>query len=84
MDYDGDGLSSIEGDCDDSDPSVGTSDIDGDGVDADCEGDCDDSDPWIFTSRPELIDDEIDQDCDGADLKTGIEVGYHMGCVNVS
>ena len=43
-----------EGDCDDSDPSVQVTNIDGDGVDADCEGDCDDSDPWIFKSRPRI------------------------------
>ena len=80
-DNDGDGVSGIEGDCDDSDPSVGTNDSDGDGVDADCEDDCDDSEPWVFPSRPELVDDGIDQDCDGSDLETGFEIGYHMGCV---
>ena len=31
-----------------------------------CEGDCDDDDPTVRPWSPELCDDAIDNDCDGA------------------
>jgi len=41
-------------------------DDDGDGL-AESEGDCDDTDASIYPGAPEVIDDGIDQDCDGDD-----------------
>ena len=45
-------------------------DVDGDGFDPIAAGgtDCDDTDPFVFPGFPEIPDDGIDQDCDGADL----------------
>ena len=43
-------------------------DADGDG--AECDLDCDDSDPAAFPGAPEISNDGIDQDCNGADTVT--------------
>ncbi len=45
-------------------------DADGDGYDDMGYGgtDCDDGDPGVYPGAPELCDDGVDQDCDGADL----------------
>ena len=44
-------------------------DADGDGVTVE-EGDCDDSDGAIYPGASEVLDDDIDQDCDGHDAIT--------------
>ncbi|MFT5458748.1 MAG: hypothetical protein ACI9K2_005256, partial [Myxococcota bacterium] len=66
-DADGDGttapastLVSLDTDC--SDPGEGSA--------SDPTGDCDDSDPLTYPGAPEVADDGVDQDCDGADLKS--------------
>ncbi len=47
----------------------GHTDIDGDGYDSDEAGgdDCNDSDPNVNPGVEEILDDGIDQDCDGVD-----------------
>jgi hypothetical protein len=61
---------------DDCDPATGLDgedqDADGDGVLA-CAGDCDDSDPESWPGAPEDCDDEVDQDCDGAEAAEEID-----------
>ena len=52
-DFDQDGLTSEEGDCDDTDPEVGAIDGDGDGFSR-CNVDCDDNDPNAFPGAAEL------------------------------
>ena len=69
-DADADGWTSCGGDCDDLDPSVGADDLDGDGYTS-CEGDFDDGDSSIYPGAFDIIDDGIDQDCDGFDA-TGL------------
>jgi hypothetical protein len=65
IDSDGDGVG--EGD----DPSEGAT-IEPDGRcpsgRADVGGDCDDADPASFPGAPEVCDDGVDNDCNGADL----------------
>ncbi len=46
-------------------------DLDGDGQTV-SEGDCNDLDATIYTGAPEVCDDGIDQDCDGADEECGV------------
>ena len=73
----------IDQDCNGADSVACFVDLDGDGVgsgglvaaDGDCDdvgeasvaGDCDDGDPAAFPGAPELVDDGVDQDCNGAD-----------------
>jgi hypothetical protein len=44
-------------------------DADGDGHSSDV--DCDDGDPSVYPGAPEVVNDGIDQDCDGSDLVVG-------------
>ena len=56
----------LDNDCDELVPDVETDD-DGDG-DSECgDGDCDDEDATVFVGAEEVCEDDIDQDCDGAD-----------------
>ena len=50
----------------DTDTQNPITDADNDGQTKD-EGDCDDNDPNIYYGAPEILDDGIDQDCDGVD-----------------
>ena len=75
-DYDCTAFDGDEGDCGDRD-SDGYSTAD---------GDCDDTDSAVYPGAAEVIDDGIDQDCDGHDLVTcSGDVGYrdaeHCGIV---
>jgi len=62
----------IDQDCDGSDleclPDPADVDDDGDGF-TENEGDCNDADVTIYPGAIEICDDDIDQDCDGADLE---------------
>ncbi len=55
-----------------------TTDVDGDGFEAD---DCDDMDPSVYPSAPEVCGDGIDQNCDGFDAPcmVGGDGGMHAG-----
>lgn len=75
QDRDGDGVSLLEGDCDDQDPGIGApvvgcEDRDRDGWTT-AQGDCDDLDPERSPVRPEICGDGIDQDCDTDDPECG-------------
>ncbi len=60
-------------DCDNTTDLDSTDrDLDGDGV-LDCAGDCDDSDPEAWPGAVENCDDEIDQDCDGAEASGQVD-----------
>ena len=63
FDADTDGVSTCDGDCDDSDPNV-QGDLDGDGYSG-CIDDCDDSDPAIYPEAIETYYDGVDSDCAG-------------------
>ena len=66
-DYDGDGYTACDGDCDEGDAAMSPADYDGDGYSS-CDGDCDDSNPML---SPADIDGDgystCDGDCDDAD-----------------
>lgn len=67
IDYDQDGVTAQEGDCDDTDPDIGIIDNDGDGY-SQCNVDCDDTDPLTFPGAAELESDTLcmrDADEDG-------------------
>jgi len=82
-DLDDDGVSYLDGDCDESDAEIhpGATEVWYDGVDQDCDGndddrdldgspveeDCDDGDPRSFPGAPETWYDGVDEDCDGDD-----------------
>ena len=55
-------------------PSSGITDEDGDGVFPDA--DCDDADATVFSGAVEVPDDGIDQDCDGVDLETVVDLDF--------
>jgi hypothetical protein len=61
-DADGDGQTSCEGDCADSDPLVNGFDPDGDGVSS-CDGDCWEGNPAVFPGNSEACD-GLDNNCD--------------------
>ena len=63
------------GDCDDSNPLNSHFDLDEDGYSS-CSGDGDD-DFWTSVLSVELIQDSIDQNCDGVDF--GQERSIHVG-----
>ncbi len=64
-------------DCDDTSASLlGLGDCDGDG--APTEEDCNDLDATVFPGADEVIDDDIDQDCDGSDDITCSISGWHL------
>ena len=80
-DVDGDGFSTSDGDCDDDDPNSLPIDADGDGFSVNCDNDCDDNNRWIYPNAPEIIDDGIDQDCDGIDAQATFQTWTDFGCV---
>ncbi len=49
-------------------------DADDDGMRA-CEGDCDDTDATVYSGATEVLDDGIDQDCDGFDAESQVDTG---------
>jgi len=58
----------LDGDGDDTGEPAGN-DLDGDGFDGGVDGDdCDDDDASVYPGAEEVAYDDIDQDCDGADL----------------
>lgn len=61
----------LDGDCDGA--ATGEEDTDGDGTLA-CE-DCDDADPTAYPGAEEVCGDEVDQDCDGADVACPADTG---------
>ena len=70
----------IDNDCDPTTDLDGTDlDADGDGV-LGCEGDCDDGDPDAYPGASEICEDEIDQDCDGAEAAGGDPECWSGGC----
>ncbi|MEC8381074.1 MAG: MopE-related protein [Myxococcota bacterium] len=80
-DYDGDGLTTCDGDCIDFDALTGVTDSDGDGY-SDCfDIDCDISNPLIRPNAKDLVFDGIDQDCDGEDNVATVDVGHGQTCV---
>ena len=59
------------------------SDVDGDGFTT-ADGDCDDNDSTIFPGATEILDDDIDQDCDGTDATTTSQADLVAGDLRVS
>ena len=79
-DYDEDGVTSSAGDCDDGDASVVPVDEDGDGFSVNCDGDCDDNNSLIHPYAQEMLNDAIDQDCDGEDTTEALSLGNIFSC----
>ena len=76
-DADGDGVR-CNGDCDDSNPFDMT-DLDGDGYTG-YDGDCNDYSSNVRPLAIELMQDGIDQDCDGLDLDIMVSAGTNHSC----
>ena len=77
VDYDQDGITAEEGDCDDNDPNIGIIDKDGDGH-SECTTDCDDGDAFVFFGAAENESDDLcmrDADEDGWGDRTPPENG---------
>ena len=77
-DADGDGVSACNGDCDDNNP-FDFIDRDGDGYTG-CDGDCNDFTTNVRPFAIELMQDGIDQDCDGLDLDIMVSAGSNHTC----
>ena len=65
LDLDGDGTSTCNEDCDDTNPTT-IGDDDGDGFSS-CDDDCDDDNADTYPGAPDTWYDGIDSNCDGTD-----------------
>ena len=65
VDDDHDGAFVCDDDCDDDDPAANLDDLDGDGYTT-CDYDCDDHEIAVYPGNPEVCDDGLDNDCNGA------------------
>ena len=80
-DYDNDGMSTCDGDCNDVNFVEGGQDFDGDGFE-DCALDCDGTSIRIYPNAVDLVGDGIDQNCDGIDQQQMIAARlYSHVCV---
>ncbi len=74
VDADGDGDAACS-DCDESDPTLHSFDLDGDGS-SPCAGDCDDADPAYRPGALDPVGDGLDTDCDDFDGVDSDEDGF--------